>query len=48
MKKIVYTAPEMEIVELKSKFALLDASIVDNPGIHNEEPDPEQPITTED
>lgn len=48
MKKIAYIAPEMEVLNLKIASSILETSITDNPGIHNEEPDPDLPIQTED
>jgi hypothetical protein len=48
MKKIAYFAPEMEVLNLRIASSILEASIIDNPGIHTDEPDPDLPIQTED
>ena len=38
MKKIEYKAPEMEVLTLQIKSAILEISYNTNPGMHDEEP----------
>jgi len=44
MNKKLYEVPSMEQIKLSHFSPLLDASVISNPGMNQEEPDPTQPI----